>query len=1724
MLPVDAAKILAKATIVGLRSVVDILEHRTTKDTEHIYQRAYTRFSKAIAKWRESKRRGAPDFSFITHQEKHLRSDELQNIWESTARFGNLETKRIMNEKQGVVGPLNKLLNIMGAMLRDFFLCMYPLTEPIPIGQIGTRMIWGYEGDEKLGCVPVSHGADLPELDFADMIRSHCRELCRKAFILGVDSNTLSKYGLLLIRRLSVFTDYVYTNGKYGRWGFKRPRNKNAKSKQEGPHADRMLKEIVAELEAQFGKHEPQRPKPSGQLPEHDRHATSQFFHHQVSQLRDYNRDDSQHIRLRKKDWARFLEKLLAGRNPILRDKDAQYLQRVVRNRARWEGIKSHSLLTDGLPQPFNLRSIILDGSKMVESENDFLVVAEVPTDTPQGRGRADIVIFKRTVIQNPKRPGQIEVFRPIAVFDLKTRTAFNWEIKSQRRGVKKRKTSRRTRRKVVPDFSTRVRGLTDAEWIQSVKESPSRIESNQLEYYAAGIVRIYQEITEDFACVDLLKGIILIDTQYDITLSRIAMSSLIESQSRDDVVTRISSGHKRVLIQGKHPLSNRMAMILCTPNEHQIKPFSSRGPTCDDVLQYSPFSYVMKTKRRHILYLCPRAASSSGPSAAWIAKYWHGLIYLEKLAVKSKSFNFVWLDLAGTLSHRNLARSRLRIEMHDSKIQNFFERIHFVDLSNVVNDFLFNQGSPLNIDDVLSGISKNRDAIIVVSGWDWVEESTPFRLRTALNELERIIIEGLNNTGCTSIWFAVPKRGESTSWKYHQHSFLPFKDTSHHSRYVTDLVWSLPVRPYALTHTVPMFDDLRVIIEHKEDSVEKQVVIIPSLENWSSRFWSRRSKRRVKTHSNRTGKGRPKLTAQDAVENEQFVKELIEDSLELIPWLRVLHPTEFDNPESSDDPIDIMPKVTLLADDISKPLGVMSRMMYHFNPKGIGHGRGYVATRSVLPTIPITHPRHYRENSIKSKRISQSTKSPDELILEAGVFREETVQRRELRRLQRVLKMFSLITWHSQSWTDLISSINSLISKSDSGNREILNRIVNTLRSHKTSSSLWDTLSWTREEELGEGVRLSVQTAIRNLQGCRSNISNLYGNYLFLILLAVSIEYPKLKDDQLKKLWKILRPWLLIQFGFKTQKVQSPKFDARAIWINMRKRAQVLVGVQTPTQSDLRKGQLVTVPSGDGDEYWLFLENRYDTRKLDNGLWIGSNPLEIRGIMRWAESEHRMIAKKASEVSKSAEKHIIVVSVMGDSEYLWIHDYDEWKLVGRLSVISRKRDAISSIRGIRIDPIQEEIVPSSPHAVSDFRDFGKRIRGKLKELSQLRKHLYHVECRLHIQDSQYLIKFWTGNELIDSLTLTNTSDLLRVLRRPLIEGIPLQSSQDTSCYMTWNVYDGIEYGELQLLRPYVERRVPYIYIRVPLPMTCDELLRRDRISVSATISHSDDVCPIIDGSAREHGACWSITLDGKYSELEVRFSEPVSDSDIVSLMDAGEIFLEQTRFELSFSYDKDPDLREGIVFRESWRIAKRMRKKSVVPGTFLSMDQEKLRCAIFKEETGIRISTDSITTGDRFGSEMLFEMQGEEDWELDIAIENTISKLEDIVTSYFGDGESPRDRVVDYNKLVSSMDNMLTRLYIEHLERGKRSDEALEVQVDSLRRLSQRDSIYIPELAQHLYELAKWKHRQGFNRDARKAIDESITIYERYIVDYNDPSLKSELSNARKMRTRISR
>lgn len=1718
MFPEDSGKTVAQAHTMGLKALVDLLRERTNKDTKHLHSKARKRLDTALEKWIVSVSHGHPDFSPVADREKGLRDLELENIWETTASYGNKETKRVRNERDGIVGPLNRLINIFGAKLRDYFLLMYPLETPVKIGQQKRKTIWGYIS-EVFGPVPVAHGADLAELDLADMIRSHGRELCRKSFIFGVPPSDFDSYALLLVRRLATFVDHVYTDAKLGSSHFLRPRTGVGKSRFHEKCADEILREIVDELNSLYSTGSSKQVFPSRTRVNDDKTPDEEFFQSQIKKLRRVSKGESKEEAKKLQTWVRFLKKLTSKKNPKLRAQDARHLNNIVQNKVRWEGIRYHKLITDGLPQAYSAASIILRGDRFLQPGDDYLIVGESRLGTAEGPGRIDLGLFVRTVITNPKRPGQLVAMRPVAVFDIKTKTSFDWEIRTKK--------SKGKRKKTIARFIVRKRGMSDEEWNNALTEVPEKSDTQQLNLYADGLVREYRRLTEDESVSDILKGVVLLDTQFDAGLNRIVVRYLLDSLSEDPTLKSRLRVCDRLLIRSKDPIAQRIALVLHSPTENQFTLLESERNRQESEDKYDPFSEVQDTTTKHVVYLSARSASNSGFTAAWLAQYWHGLHYLQKLSSEHDNAPVTWLDISGNLSHDELAKKRLTISRHKEDVRAFFDKIKIMDMSHEIEQFLLQGG---NLPDIASILS---EGIVVVSGWQWIEDSLPPKLRPVLEELERYMVQEINKMGNIAVWFLQPRPDERTSERYHSRCLLPFWDSSEHRFHVTEIVWNLPVRPYTSVQTTPMLDDLRVIIKQTERSVETELVEVPLLENWSSRFWSKKSKRKSKKRGQTGTRGRNALSAEDIIKMKEFRMKLICDSIDLIPWLCAFHPKSCK--KDDDVEIELAVQAIPLFGSPMKPKSVMSRMMYHARVRGAKGMRSYVSPQQLIPKETITHPRHYRRYRRKERRTAnvQTYRAPDEKHLEFRNLREQTARNVEIRRFRQTMSLLSSQkeSWKGDDpWLDFLKQLDRLIpDKSDPIEIDELYKISELLMTHELTSDLWGSMLWFRERRLGNGLRLNEQDHLETLLESRPYVTALYGNYLFLLLVALVRKYPDLRIDQIQSLWLVVKSWHLRQIGFYLRDISGmsrPKFDVRAIWSNLCKRALVLTQMPLPVQSTVRHGQLLVVSSGDYYDYWVFIEDNYDRNRLRSGLWIGQNPLDPAISVRWSESDTKVIAKHASTAEPEQVHNLITCQTEG-TEHVWFFAEEKWNLLGELTIISRKRDAITSFRGLQVMPLSSSEIPEVPTGVTIPSDLPHRIENELLEIGQMKQHIISVQCELGIDSGIYSINLKSDSKKLDIRFFERTSDLLHILRRPLVDGIPLQSTKNPNVYFTWDPYRDIEYAELQLLRPYVERKTPFVRAGVPLPLTSQTLAEQVPREISAIIMHDENICPLVTGSAETHGSCWVLRPESSTSpaDLKALFDRPLTDQDVSSLLVAREVFLEGTRYALDLEFENDIGSREGWVFRESSRIARQLGIKRLLPGTFLWMDDEKLECSVMRDRdgSGVVLSAISDTTGEQVYSWLITSLDNET--EDQTALSSAIDGIEGIVTDYFGENAEPQERVRNYSSLIDDIESILTTIFTDRLKTTSEGEHVGEDDLESLLELMRETTIdpeISEEIADILEELAKFHLKKRDLQAAHSAAVESIEILEERLKRWKADSDKKRVKRVKALKRRI--
>ncbi|MBD3159889.1 MAG: hypothetical protein GF309_14000 [Candidatus Lokiarchaeota archaeon] len=864
-------------------------------------------------------------------------------------------------------------------------------------------------------------------------------------------------------------------------------------------------------------------------------------------------------------------------------------------------------------------------------------------------------------------------------------------------------------------------------------------------------------------------------------------------------------------------------------------------------------------------------------------------------------------------------------------------------------------------------------------------------------------------------------------------------------------------------------------MIEHSEERVISYFAQVPPLEGWTARFRSKQWGEREKS-SKGTGLGRGLLTADSLIHdrnNRDLRLDLLYDSLELVPFLR----KELQQDEKSKYQFTPL-SVEFRTAGPSNPGGIMSRVRYRVRIKAKGYGKSYAENLQIIPEREITRARRYRNDKLHVEPVTQIYRPPDAARLVIHKIDEEEVQRKELRRLRRTVAFLSRkVKGGDYLWERLMVTLSSYLKKATRDEPlEALKKVVSILKNDELSNDVWRLLEWHREKRLGDGLLPKASKTLDDILESRPHIATLYGNHLFLFLVAIRVVHPELDDADIETLWDVLRPWQLHHLGFElrdkeTRERMIPKFGVRSVWSNLNKRAKELVATPVPTQTQVRHGLLLDC---DGQGCWLFLQDRYDKTKLVSGYWEDRIPMNVRGAFSWTANAHNVMAASLEKAMSTDSLHNIMVATLDRIEYLWVFTDGGWELSGEVTIIPRKRDAISQIRGMRIDYASNSNI-KQPRGSAVPPGLEARVKGRLEEIAEDLTDVIPAKCILSIDGLDYLVEFEHEGETVDTRRFHRTSEVLSLLRRPVVDGIPLQSSVNPNQYLTWDPYQDIKFEQLPLLKPYVFRKEPYVEIDAPLPLTCAELLNAKEEPVKLTVTHAEEYCPVLEG-VNQHGRCWMVHVPKSVKNERLRniFSESVDTRDILSMMESKRLIFENHLYNIELGFQPDPSTREGMVFREDWRMAKILGQEQVPLGSFRQLENEILRGKVHRWKGALEISFESNITGDWRNKIRLFtftEMIGPED--VDSSVEVAKDRVKKPVKSYFNcDKEVWKKKLVNHNYVMRKIEELIPKIIFKELGEEGGAD-LLKRKVKYHRELTSADPLEQGDLAETLVEYA---------------------------------------------------
>ena len=1375
-----------------------------TEELPEIYERSWTLWEKAKTKRETLSRARDPDrFVPVCDVEKHLRKNFLAVVFNTTALYGNTETKRVYSWHDGTIGPLNTLLNIAGARLRFLAMTRYPFPKP---DRIEVRRVtkaedeyfrWhsAYGGSKHRPTVIVTHPL-LPSLDFVDAIRGHLVELCRQCFIHSVPASDASRYINLLIFRLRPLLDQFYMAGF----------DRKKRTVKFAERAETELDFVIGMVKGQ--------------------HGTRAGFSIRVTRERgleiDSTLDITELIDMVDDSRIKTTLKRLALKRRLIVDEDVAQLSHEMVKVASRVGTRAHERISWGTVKPFSAMSIMLSGDYLARDKTGYILAAEVPVYS--GRGRADYALFvrKATGYVAEESSSSLGLWSPALVLDLKTKSSFSWGITGK---------TQDQQGSIVVDLRLKRRKLTDDEWEVSVKTTPSSYEKQQIESYAEGLLQEYRTLAREDSepPASKLKGVILIDGSEFPTRVRRLLPRFIKAvyeQVRKDIWEMRARkpgsqlSYPRMLFEPifRWSVKTRLAIVTFpfkVPKDGAIQNILPTPSTHSTLREPDPFETRNEDSRHFILYLTADSLISPGDSAGWIGQHWHGLQFAHKWAQEKGYERVAWVDLAGEFTNGLCRPSMLRLDFHHREIRQFYDDIRFIDLSPEIENALFSGGAVPSVDAIRERI-KNYD-LILVSGIDILRSIAPPGLEGLIDTLAIHAAEATSQPATCTIWFGTPSPLATGSKLYKRRQLRPFRFDSPLQSYIDEIAMNVPFPPRKGGSEVPRCDYARGLVSVTPDTkkgLDIGTIGIPPLIGWSKQFLSRElsdDEQIMKDKLRRRPPGTSRWLKTMVVPpfNEDMVMELFPF---VRPWLqesKTSHTRKIDQNLES-----LRVKKTRLGkrEGIAGYRGVLSRLTF-------SKDLCIPSSNKCHRVSKINARRKYRTARLELEPLRSISLPPRDTWLTYSGFSSREAEKIELIRLQEVRRL--LLEFRSSS-NPLIEHCNEFVRVLADAVKlppmKTLHKISDFFKNSRYSNQIWHRLTWCRDWLDGWPMPAGMKQDLVTLQSKRKDILLFYGNYLIMMIASLTEQFT-LYQTEIQALWDIVRPWVTMQMGARSRTGTRPysKYDAASVYKQLWAKARYWNNTPSPATtalSNVRYGLRVDIktPNPGSYRWYIFEEGPYDNRFITGCIKLDTEKWGPRSLLRAStvSSLDEIGALAEFEIKESEVRPIVITRHQGidilyeadrqlhgrnELKHLTNSDLFDWHPVGMVRYGTRYRGALARLRyikvitlGMRYPSIRGQKLPQRQSSL------GETMLDYVRSIGALTSEVTRVKCTVAGTPDRGRISFKIHDGSIwmavgQSVRYNELDEAARILRIPHDAGIAFQGN------FTWDPLTDVIYG-----------------------------------------------------------------------------------------------------------------------------------------------------------------------------------------------------------------------------------------------------------------------------------------------------------------------------------------
>lgn len=1633
--PRNPSRILTTAFKMGIAITLALARDRATGKSRPLYFGLGKRikgmakvWSTAKEEYQQTVRDGSLDATPLLKAENNIRRSFARILLKTSVRYGNTETKRVKRE-EGTKKYLNIIWDYAGGRLRDVTKGRYFFPKPVSVEIDDGKIIDGYHGSSKVPFYPVRHN-HLPELDFADMIRSPLMELGRQCLKYGVPIKDAKKYVDMLLLRLLPFLDYVYSERKSGRSNYVR----------EGLRELRVVIELIQnEYGIRNGKHQSITAEVKQSITENvpieieeinedqnkkmDKGTESHILQDVVTQARRNGAilDES----------FQTLDRLLE--NDILNEEDSVGLLQEYQEQSRRLGVKIHRFVSKNFQSPFSFNGIIYHGTEMAYDNSGLILLSEIPID--DGRGRLDFILARAKKQTRIDGAPSIVVCEPFMVIDLKTKSAFDFDIYGTISHSKDKEN-------VVREFVLNHREMTDDEWKNTLSTTPDTYEVEQLDAYEQAVLADYQRFMwKDFdAQKSLVKAVLIVDSCQNWREISEAVLPLVLKAYQGCIDGTLSTGDLLVPSKGQNKLRIVMRMLAVTQPNTGTEELDIPQPQ-------KPFKYRVEDQKEFQLYLTVSGRGAPSQSAASIAERWHALEYIHSLA-RRRHRDVYWFDLIGEYTDFILRKKQFRIKYQDRSIRRFFrERVLMRSLSDQIQSFIY-EGASINqirtwLQNQLSG---SQNPLIVVSGWELLRQSTPESHKKYLDEIVTLLSNSFPAKS-TIVWFARPVPIAQNSITYSTRCVAPFYQNSIWQNIVDSIIWNVPMPPeHSRARVSTNYHERGIIIERPERSPDFKIIEVAPLQGWGQDFQS--GGRTSPEIHYRIGGG--------VQHSNWYGEQQLKQIMELIPHL--LPHQEYNPAPSSDFDLEI----NEMSAKYNIPQDTKSRLT--FNPTQVQ--KELEKDGRVKPLLPISDINRKREIRLMQLAVPQqqrTTRPPSEYYLTDYELDHKKIALTEIHHLVDTIRFLKLD--NDANMIELLNQIEKILIEIHPENTaslfNTLRLIRQTLEINTVSKRIWERVLPYRS--ISRNLSLAQREQVTTLQMKHPDILLLIGNHLFLLILAaVGSNSEAVFPQALASLWDYVRPWQLIGLGMrlvysKTHTTGNSVLDRHRLLERLQKRIveknRTLDRQKALTK--IRFGQMIVLPSSgtiDSTLLWLLFQrspgisDMYVALLNPRGIDPNLDPREVlqemvSGKTLWSESDISLLSWHARLQGDEIRIRILVAEQYGE-QILWIDDREsrKWIPIGRLQYTTRKFEDVTLIHTLELSeirylqPIEYDEVHQPHHKIDDMVLRGMFILDKGLDRCTPATCTVSLDRDNEMYKAAFIDK--ATQNLIGELLVNRTNDLLEILRRPDNECEPVIV---TGQRLIWNRFKDISYNEdVAVLKPWVTKYNPYPGMSLNLPPTAKDLLNTSKEhDITIELYHDPWTCPLKHISLEDikkqhtlakitphhypfwsessyseplhvsnepglkHGSCWRININTPFklsSELQEIMVIRFADAQVRSLLESQEIIYWSEEKQEWITHTFELVIRQDCIdeIKESWHLRTMIEQvlgqkyDSYIPGVYLqnpdrwvpyiTIESEYLIIGVREEGTGQttekRVNEKNVALRYRFEVQELLESE----------------------------------------------------------------------------------------------------------------------------------------------------